>query len=125
MYKRKESSTNQQNRQALQDFCGMVYAHDMISGRWKMLILYKLANAPLRYGQLRDKLPNITERMLTLQLKELERDKLVARTVYPEVPARVEYTLTASAQVLRPIWLALEEWGNQHRTEMDKDANAL
>lgn len=100
----------------------MVYAHDLISGRWKMLILYKLEIGPMRYNELRKKLPNITERMLTLQLKELENDHLVPRTVYPAVPARVEYELTESAKVLSPIWRVMEKWGDAHR---EKYSNQL
>ena len=88
---KKENSTNNLNRQLLNEFCGMVYAHDLISDRWKMLILYKLEIGQMRYNELRKKLPNITERMLTLQLKDLEDNHLVIRTVYPEVPVRMEY----------------------------------
>jgi DNA-binding HxlR family transcriptional regulator len=115
MSDKKENSTNNLNRQLLNEFCGMVYAHDLISGRWKMLILYKLEIGPIRYNELRKKLPNITERMLTLQLKDLENNHLVIRTVYPEVPVRVEYELTESAKVLSPIWRAMEKWGDAHR----------
>jgi len=120
MSERKENSTNNLNRQLLNDFCGMVYAHDLISGRWKMLILYKLEAGHLRYSELRKKLPNITERMLTLQLKELENNHLVTRTVYPEVPLRVEYALTESARVLSPVWQAMEKWGDAHRGKYGK-----
>jgi DNA-binding HxlR family transcriptional regulator len=112
---RKENSTNNQNRQQLQNFCGMVYAHDLVNGRWKMLILYKLEKKPLRYSELKKLLPNITERMLTLQLKVLEKDGLIARSVYPEVPVRVEYTLTDSAKELSPVWHAMEKWGESHK----------
>ena len=115
MSRRKESSTNSLNRQVLNEFCGVVYALDLIGGRWKMLILYKLGMGRKRFSQLRKELPNITERMLTLQLKELEKDHLIARTVYPEVPVRVEYELTESANVLSPIWQAMERWGDAHR----------
>ncbi|HEK21757.1 MULTISPECIES: winged helix-turn-helix transcriptional regulator [unclassified Mucilaginibacter] len=111
----KENSTNQYNRKQLQDFCGMVYAHDMVSGRWKMLILYKLDKGAMRYTELKKLLPNITERMLTLQLKALEKDGLVKRSVYAEVPVRVEYSLTESALQLSPLWYAMEKWGDDHR----------
>ena len=112
---RKENSTNSLNRQLLSDFCGMVYAHDLVSGRWKMLILYKLEKRRLRFSELRQHLPNITERMLTLQLKELEKDCLVNRIVTAEVPVRVEYELSESAKQLSPVWHALEKWGDAHR----------
>ncbi|MVT08264.1 winged helix-turn-helix transcriptional regulator [Chitinophaga tropicalis] len=115
MSRRKENSTNSINRQVLQDFCGVVYTLDMIGGRWKMLILYKLGLRKKRFSELKKELPNISERMLTLQLKELEKDNLIIRTVYPETPVRVEYELTESAKVLSPIWHAMEKWADAHR----------
>ena len=117
---RKENSTNNQNRQQLQDFCGMIYAHDLINGRWKMLILYKLEKKAMRYSELKKLLPNITERMLTLQLKALENDNLIVRSVFPEVPVKVEYALSSSAMKLSPIWHALEKWGEDHRAQVSE-----
>jgi len=111
MLNRKENSTNNQNRQKLND-CGLIYAMDVIRGRWKMLILYKLEQGKLRFTELKNSLPNISERMLILQLKELEKDQLIIRTVYPEIPVRVEYELDQAAHQLIPIWHALELWGN-------------
>lgn len=93
----------------------MVYAHDLISGRWKMLILYKLEKGDLRYTDLKRLLPNITERMLTLQLKALESDGLVSRTVCSEPPVRVTYSLTESSRRLSLLWHMLEDWGHSHR----------
>lgn len=103
------------NREALHDFCGVVYAVDMIGGRWKLLILYKLENKTLRFKDLKNIIPNISERMLTLQLRELEKDNLVRRTAYASVPPRVEYTLTGQANKLAVIWKELEAWGLDHR----------
>jgi DNA-binding HxlR family transcriptional regulator len=99
----------------LNDYCGMIFAIELIGGRWKLLILYNLEKGKLRFGELRKLTPNITERMLTLQLRELEKDLLVKRTVYAEVPPRVEYELTLSALQLAPIWQCLEKWGLDHR----------
>jgi DNA-binding HxlR family transcriptional regulator len=115
MSKRKPTSTNNSNRAGLSDFCGMNYALDILVGRWKLLILYKLENKRLRYGEIKNIMPNITDRMLTLHLQEMERDGLVIRTVYPEVPPRVEYELTESAAALAPVWKQLEQWGLAHR----------
>lgn len=112
---RKENSTNSLNRQVLKDWCGMVYAMDLMGGRWKMLLLYKLSKGKKRFSEMRKQVPNITDRMLTLQLKELEKDHLILRTVYPEVPARVEYELTESAKALIPLWQEMERWGDAHR----------
>ena len=117
MSKRKESSTNSINREVLNNFCGVTYALDMLGGRWKMLILYKLEKRNLRFSELQKRLPNITGRMLALQLKELERDRLVERQVYPETPVRVEYNLTERALALSPVWHALEDWGDRHRED--------
>ncbi|MCF0048510.1 helix-turn-helix transcriptional regulator [Dyadobacter chenwenxiniae] len=115
MSKRKENSTNSINRKTLSEFCGVVHALDLIGGRWKMLILYKLQKGKMRFSELKNHLPNISERMLTLQLKELEKDHLIARTIQAEVPVRVEYSLTDFAKILNPIWLAMEQWGDAHR----------
>jgi len=93
----------------------MMYAVDMLGGRWKLIILYKLEKKTLRFSELKKIIPGITDRMLTLHLQELERDGLVERTVYAEVPPRVDYRLTASAQALIPIWQQLEQWGVVHK----------
>lgn len=117
MAKRKENSTNNLNRKALNEFCGVTYALDLIVGRWKLLILYKLEEKKMRFSDLKRVLPNITERMLTLQLKGLEKEKLIKRSVFQEVPVRVEYELTEAGVGLSPVWHALEVWGLQHRDE--------
>ncbi|WP_257668812.1 winged helix-turn-helix transcriptional regulator [Parapedobacter tibetensis] len=115
MSKRKITSTNNINREKLIDFCGMMYAIDLLGGRWKLIILYKLEKRTLRFSELKKIIPGITDRMLTLHLQELERDGLVERTVYAEVPPRVDYRLTGSAQSLIPIWQQLEHWGVAHK----------
>ncbi|SIR58554.1 transcriptional regulator, HxlR family [Chryseobacterium sp. RU33C] len=74
----------------------------------------------MRFGELRKKLQNITERMLTLQLRRLEEDKIITRTVYAEVPPRVEYELTEIGYKLKPIILEFEKWGNEHKQIMEK-----
>jgi DNA-binding HxlR family transcriptional regulator len=110
------------NREKLIDFCGMIYATDLLGGRWKLLILYKLEDSTLRFGELKKRLPNITDRMLTLHLQELEKNGLVVRIAYAEVPPRVEYHLSKSALQLAPIWKQLEHWGHAHRAVMEKEA---
>jgi DNA-binding HxlR family transcriptional regulator len=74
----------------------------------------------MRFGELKKKLQNITERMLTLQLRRLEEDKIITRTVYAEVPPRVEYELTEIGYKLKPIILEFEKWGNEHKELMKK-----
>jgi DNA-binding HxlR family transcriptional regulator len=115
MAARKLSSTNNRNRAVLGDFCGINYALNVLGGRWKLLILHKLEPQTLRFSALKKILPHITDRMLTLQLRELEQDGLLSRTVFAEVPPRVEYALTASGRALAPTWQSLEAWGNAHR----------
>lgn len=110
----KENSTNNINRRFLTD-CDLTYAVQLIGGRWKLLMLMRLENGAVRFGELKKKLPNITERMLTLQLREMEADGLVTRTVYAEVPPRVEYTMTEVARDLLPICSQLHSWGSKHR----------
>ncbi|WP_207536278.1 winged helix-turn-helix transcriptional regulator [Desertivirga arenae] len=118
MGKRKENSTNLHNEKAIVGRCDLTYAVCMIGGRWKLLILCKLENGKLRFSELRDKINGITERMLTLQLRELEKEGLVKRTVYAEVPPRVDYELTKIATELLPIWGQLSNWGAKHRKFM-------
>ena len=116
MTARKENSTNNINRKTLNNFCGVTYALDLIGGRWKLLILYKLEFKKLRFSELKKQLPNVTERMLALHLKELEKGHLIQRHVYQEVPARVEYELTPTGLKLSPMWHSLERWGEEHRS---------
>lgn len=94
----------------------MTYAMQLIGGRWKLLIMAGLEKRPLRYGELKKSMSQISERMLTLQLREMEEDGVLKRTVFAEVPPRVEYELTAIGQELVPICLELSKWGTKHRT---------
>ncbi|BAV07432.1 transcriptional regulator, HxlR family [Filimonas lacunae] len=119
MAQRKLTSTNTMNRDFLNNTCGMMYAIDMLNGRWALLILYKLENRTLRFSELKKRVPKITDRMLTLQLQELEKNGLVIRSVYAEVPPRVEYHLSESALNLIPIWKQLEKWGDAHKGTME------
>ncbi|HLS95995.1 MAG TPA: helix-turn-helix domain-containing protein [Sphingobacterium sp.] len=116
MSKIKETSTNFANKQALAEECSEVYAANIIGGQWALVICSWLLGGKLRFGELRNKLPNITERMLVLQLRKLEERKIVTRTVYAEVPPRVEYELTPIGYELKPIIEQLEQWGKKHRT---------
>ncbi|MGJ1386267.1 winged helix-turn-helix transcriptional regulator [Sphingobacterium spiritivorum] len=115
MGKRKENSTNSLNESYIVESCNLTYAVCKIGGRWKLLILCKLENGKLRFSELRNQINGITERMLTLQLRELEKEGLVKRTVYAEVPPRVDYELTAIAKELVPIWSQLSQWGAKHK----------
>ena len=88
----------------------------MLGGKWKVLILWHLGvSGVCRFGELRKKLPEITQRTLTLQLRELEADGLVHRTVYAEVPPRTEYRQTGASKDLTDVYLALKRWSLAHR----------
>ena len=93
--------------------CAVEAALEAIGGKWKGIILYHLDETK-RFNELHRLLPGITQRMLTKQLRELERDGIVQRTVYAEVPPRVEYNLTEFGKTLKPVLEALEKWGLQY-----------
>lgn len=114
MAPRKKNSTYTQNEQFIIE-CDLTYAVNKIGGRWKILILSKLEGKKLRFSELKREFTFITERMLTLQLRALEEDGLVKRTVHAEVPPRVEYELTGMAMEFGPIFKQLSEWGGKHR----------
>lgn len=95
--------------------CSVQAALSVIGGRWKPLILFKLMEREtLRFSELRRLAPDATQKMLTSHLRELEEDGVVARRVYPEIPPRVEYRLTAYGRTLGPILIALRDWGVGH-----------
>ncbi len=86
----------------------------LIDGKWKGVLLYHLLDGPVRFNQLRRLLRNCTQRMLTNQLRELEADGLVHREIYPQVPPKVEYSLTPRGRTLEPVIMALKAWGETH-----------
>ncbi|WP_083488773.1 winged helix-turn-helix transcriptional regulator [Pedobacter borealis] len=94
-----------------------MFAANKIGGRWKIVILDKLGDRKLKFSELKKEFPYvyISERMLTLQLRALEQDELVKRTVYAEVPPRVEYELTPIALEFLPIFCQLSAWGKKNK----------
>src|SRR5258708_211187 len=95
--------------------CAVEATLDLIDGKWKGVILYHLQAGRLRFGELRKRMPGITQRMLTKQLRALEDDDLITRKVFAEVPPRVEYALSETGLRLRPVIDALKSWGEDHR----------
>lgn len=83
----------------------------VIGGKWKGVVLWHLMEGTLRFNEIRRRLPNVTQRSLTNQLRELEADGLIHRTVFPVVPPRVEYSLSERGRSLAPVILALKSWG--------------
>lgn len=95
--------------------CPVETTLSFLDGKWKGVILYHLlTDGTLRFSELRRRLQAVTQRMLTKQLRELEEQGLLTRTVYPVVPPRVDYALTPLGQSLRPVIMMLEQWGSRH-----------
>jgi DNA-binding HxlR family transcriptional regulator len=95
--------------------CPVEATLNVIGGKWKVVILFRLTHeGTLRFAELRRKIPGVSERMLTQQLRELEHDGIVHREVYAEVPPKVEYSLTEYGRTLRPITEAMCKWGRKH-----------
>ncbi len=100
-------------------YCPVELALQVIGGKWKPLILYQLADGRvLRFSGLRRAIPSITQKMLTQQLRELEADGVVARTVHAEVPPRVEYALTDFGRSVMPVMHQLCAWGASYEAHM-------
>src|SRR6266852_3741034 len=87
---------------------------DVIGGKWKPLILWHLSEKTLRFSELNRSINGITQKMLTQQLRELEKDGLIARKVYPEVPPKVEYSMTEYGKTLHPVLESMCDWGEKH-----------
>ncbi|MDF3036741.1 MAG: transcriptional regulator [Paucimonas sp.] len=94
--------------------CPMVMTINIIGGKWKPVILHMLSSRSMRFGQLKNCIPPVSQKMLTQQLRELELDGIVSRTVYPEVPPRVDYALTALGESLIPVIETLYQWGENY-----------
>jgi DNA-binding HxlR family transcriptional regulator len=94
--------------------CPVEAALDVIGGKWKPLILWALGENTLRFSELLRELHGVNTKMLTKQLRELEEDGVIVRTVYPEVPPRVEYAITGFGKTILPILGELCEWGMQY-----------
>ena len=122
MEKRKVSSTNFENERILQDECPFIFALSIMGKRWKPAILWKLSQGVNRFGKLKREIPPISEKMLTQHLRELEQDQLITRTVYAEVPPRVEYELTALGKTLEPVLAQLNDWGTDTMDDFRREA---
>lgn len=100
--------------QKLSDACTVDVTLKVLGGKWKPVILWYVSRGTIRFNQLHRQITGITQKMLTQQLRELEKDGLILRTVYPEVPPRVEYSITEYGTSLRPVLRAMSEWGRTH-----------
>ena len=104
--------------------CPVEATLELIGGKWKGIILFYLLNGRLRFSELKRQIGCVTQRMLTKQLRELERTGLVNRIVYAEVPPRVEYELTKEGKSLKPILNSLKKWGETHALKLLENRNS-
>ncbi|WP_426134993.1 winged helix-turn-helix transcriptional regulator [Pseudomonas sp. PWP3-1b2] len=100
--------------------CPVAFTVDVIGGKWKSLILFHLMSGTRRFNELRRLIPDVTQRMLTLQLRELETDNVIHREIYREVPPKVEYSLTELGNSLAPLISAMREWGAVHESAIQE-----
>ncbi|MEG1947888.1 MAG: winged helix-turn-helix transcriptional regulator, partial [Lachnospiraceae bacterium] len=92
----------------------MVVVQNLLSGKWKILVLWYLSYGTLRFSDIKNRLPNVTQKMLTSQLRSLEEDKLISRKVYPVVPPKVEYSLTEVGKEIIPILEMMHSFGSEY-----------
>ena len=97
----------------------------LISDRWKVLILRDLFTGTKRFGELKKSLAGISQKVLTANLKSMEADGLLTRRAYPEVPPRVEYSLTETGESLKPVIAAMFDWGMDYKRKNNSPSNAL
>jgi DNA-binding HxlR family transcriptional regulator len=113
--------TNNRRKNDCHYGCAVEAALDVIGNKWKGVILFHLLEGTKRFNELRRLIPGVTQRMLTLQLRELEEDEIVHRKVYAEVPPKVEYSLTKHGKELKPLLLSLVEWGQGVKDRYEKN----
>lgn len=101
--------------------CPVEFTIDVLEGKWKPLILYYLLGGTKRFGELQRLMPHVTRRMLTQHLRELERDGIVHRKVYQQVPPMVEYSLTELGHSLEPVLFTMLEWGQRYNTIVERN----
>lgn len=105
--------------------CPVATTVQLIGSKWKLLILRNLLVRPWRFNELRKSLEGISQKVLTDSLRSMEEDGLVTRTVYPEVPPRVEYSLSPLGESMRPIIQAMEQWGAQYKASKAREQQGL
>ena len=97
--------------------CPVAVCVQLIGSKWKLLILRNLLTRPWRFNELRKNLEGISQKVLTDSLRAMEQDGLITRTVYAELPPRVEYSLTALGETIRPILNSMQQWGENYREQ--------
>ena len=107
------------------DFCPVGVTLDMIGGKYKALILWHLSEKTMRFSELKKKISGATPKMLTQQLRELESEQLIHREVFPVIPPRVEYSLTALGQSVMPVLVAMRDWGADYLRTKNLESNCF
>lgn len=95
--------------------CPVAITVNLIGSKWKLLIIRNLLDRPYRFNELKKSLEGISQKVLTDSLKSMEEDGLITRTVYPEIPPHVEYSLSELGETMRPILDAMKEWGTNYK----------
>lgn len=98
--------------------CPVATTVQLIGSKWKLLILRNLLQRPWRFNELKRSLEGISQKVLTDSLRSMEQDGIITRTVYPEVPPRVEYALSELGESMRPIIKVMEDWGTQYKNKL-------
>ncbi|HKC93201.1 MAG TPA: helix-turn-helix domain-containing protein [Nitrospira sp.] len=106
------------------DGCPVGATMGVIEGKWKVVILYYLLERIRRFSELKRLMPGVTQRMLTLQLRELEQCGIINRKVYPQIPPKVEYSITNYGKTLEPVVRVISEWGWKHLERLGRDVKA-
>ena len=99
--------------------CPVATTVQLIGSKWKLLILRNLMDRPWRFNELKKSLEGVSQKVLTDSLRSLENDGIITRTVYPEVPPRVEYALSDIGESMRPILTAMKEWGINYKKSLE------
>lgn len=107
------------------DPCGMSLAIDVVGGKWKLHLMWVLADGPQRFSHIRRFLTGVSEKVLAENLRQLEASGVIHREIYPEIPPRVEYSLTHLGQDLAIALRPLEEWGDRNRAELAHNIGGL
>jgi len=98
--------------------CPVATTVQLIGNKWKLLIIRNLLNRPWRFNELKRDLDGISQKVLTDSLRSMEEDGIITRTVYPEVPPRVEYALSELGETMRPILSSMEQWGANYKASL-------
>ena len=104
--------------------CPFATAQRLIQGKWAILILHHLSGGPLRFNELQRRMPKMTHATLSAQLKQLEAEGLILRTEYPQIPPKVEYTLSEMGEKFSPVLDSLQTWGTEYIGYLNKENSA-